>query len=133
MHDPTSSIHNRSRSAVILLAVAFSFSSCVTYRAQTHIQEATEFDSLRVTSLFWGIAQSPKIVSAATCDTLHLYGMSEVSIRRSFGDYMLSLVTVGIYNPAKLKWKCAKGPGKTGTMTAPVVKQSSPSKPTKPL
>jgi hypothetical protein len=133
MHDHSSPIYNRCRSVVILLAVAFSFSSCVTYRVQTHVQEATEFDSLRVSSLFWGIAQSPKIVSAATCDSLHLYGMSEVSMRRSFGDYMLSLVTVGIYNPAKLKWKCAKGPGKTGTMTAPVAKPASPSKPTKPL
>ena len=101
---------------VFMLTATISLSSCVSYRVQTRKLEGTEYDQERVRSLFWGIMQSPKVVTTPICDSLGSSGMSEVYIRRNFGDYLLSALSLGIYNPATLKWKCSKPCPKTGTM-----------------
>jgi hypothetical protein len=101
---------------VILLTATLSLSSCVTYRVQTKKLEGTEYEQQRVSSILWGILQSPKVVTTPVCDSLGSAGMSEVYIRRNFGDFLLSAVTLGIYNPATLKWKCSKPCPKTGTL-----------------
>ena len=116
MHFQLKSIRYRGGLAVILLTAALSFSNCVTYRVQTQKQEGTEYEQRQVSSLFWGILQSPKVVTTPICDALGSPGMSEVNIRRNFGDYLLSAVTLGIYNPATLKWKCGKPCPKTGNL-----------------
>jgi hypothetical protein len=116
MHPQLKSSRYRCQVAVILLTVVLSLSNCVAYRVQTKKQEGTEYDQRKVSSLFWGILQSPKQVTTPVCDSLGSPGMSEVYIRRNFGDYLLSTVTLGIYNPATLKWKCSKPCPKTGTM-----------------
>lgn len=102
--------------ATLWLVLASCCCSCVTYRVQTKKLEGTEYQQQRVKSLFWGILQTPKIVTTPICDSLGSPGMSEVFIRRNFGDYVLSTVTIGIYNPATLKWKCSKPCPQTGTL-----------------
>jgi hypothetical protein len=116
MHPTPQPLPYRCRLVVILLTVTLSFSSCVTYRVQTKKLEGTEYEQRRVSSLFWGILQNPKVVTTPVCDSLGSQGMSEVYIRRNFGDYLLSTVTLGIYNPSTLKWKCGKPCPKTGTL-----------------
>ncbi len=102
--------------SAMLLTAALTFNSCVTYRVQTQKLEGTEYEEKRVSSLFWGLLQNPKVVTTPVCDSLGSPGMSEVYIRRNFGQYLLSSLTLGIYNPAKLKWKCSKPCPKTGDL-----------------
>ncbi|MDB5156926.1 MAG: hypothetical protein JWR50_1633 [Mucilaginibacter sp.] len=104
------------RLAVLLLICLLSFTGCVTYRVETKKQEGTEYEQRRVSSLLWGILQNPKVVRTPVCDSLGTPGMSEVYIHRNFGDFLLSAVTVGIYNPATLKWKCSKPCPQTGNL-----------------
>jgi hypothetical protein len=99
-----------------LVVILLTLSSCVTYRVQTKKLEGTEYEQQRVSSILWGILQSPKVVTTPVCDSLGAAGMSEVYIRRNFGDFLLSAVTLGIYNPATLKWKCSKPCPKTGPL-----------------
>jgi hypothetical protein len=99
-----------------LVVILLTLSSCVTYRVQTKKLEGTEYEQQRVSSILWGILQSPKVVTTPVCDSLGAAGMSEVYIRRNFGDYLLTMITLGIYNPATLKWKCSKPCPKTGIM-----------------
>lgn len=106
----------RCLAVAVLLSAALSFSSCITYRVQTQKLEGTEYEERKVSSLFWGILQNPKVITTPVCDSLGAPGMSEVYIRRNFGHYLLSTVTLGIYNPAKLKWKCSKPCPKTGDL-----------------
>lgn len=108
--------HRRCLAVAVILTVALSFSSCITYRVQTHKLEGTEYEERRVSSLFWGILQNPKVITTPVCDSLGSPGMSEVYIRRNFGHFILSTVTLGIYNPAILKWKCSKPCPKTGNL-----------------
>ncbi|BAV06690.1 hypothetical protein SAMN05421788_107348 [Filimonas lacunae] len=100
----------------MVLTAALSFSSCITYRVQTQKLEGTEYEERKVSSLFWGIVQNPKVITTPVCDSLGTPGMSEVYIRRNFGHYLLSSITIGIYNPAIIKWKCSKPCPKTGNL-----------------
>jgi hypothetical protein len=102
------SILQRCRSVLIVLLISVSFSECASYRITTLKQSGTEYQELKVNSYLWGILQSPKEVTTPVCDSLGSPGLSEVMLRRNFGDYLASVFTLGIWNPALLKWKCSK-------------------------
>jgi hypothetical protein len=86
-------------------------SSCYTYRLATHAQPAT--DQLTTTtkhtySLFWGLLNKPQVLQTPNCDELGVNGVSEVTIKTNLGYALLTVVTLGIYCPVNISWKCAK-------------------------
>ncbi|SHL92291.1 Bor/Iss family lipoprotein [Mucilaginibacter sp. OK098] len=109
-------IYFRKPVVAFLLVITLLTSSCVTFRVQTHKQEGTEYQSHPINVYLWGILQSPKAVTTPICDSLGSPGMSEVYLRRNFGQYLIGVVTLGIWSPAKLYWKCSKPCPKTGKM-----------------
>jgi hypothetical protein len=101
---------------ISLFTVTLLLSSCVSYRVQTKKQAGAGGDQRPITSLFWGILQSPNVVVTPVCDSLAAPGLSEVSIKRNFGNYLLSTITLGIYNRATLRWECSKPCPVRGTL-----------------
>jgi hypothetical protein len=94
--------------ATPLLLSLFFLSSCYSYRIMTHAQPGTEVQSIKAVSLFWGLAQSPKQLLTPNCDSLGLNGMAEVRMRTNAGYIFLTVITLGIYCPMKVEWKCSK-------------------------
>jgi hypothetical protein len=94
--------------AIPLLLSLFLFSSCYSYRIMTHAQPGTEVQTVKAASLFWGLAQSPKQLLTPNCDSLGLNGMAEVRMRTNPGYILLTVITLGIYCPMKVEWKCSK-------------------------
>jgi Bor protein len=101
------SLHQCCKLAVTVLLISI-FPGCATYTITTMKQPGTEYQQRKVNSYLWGILQSPKEVTTPVCDSLGSPGLSEVMLRRNFGDYVASVFTLGIWNPALLKWKCSK-------------------------
>ena len=64
--------------------------------------------TVKAASLFWGLAQSPKQLLTPNCDSLGLNGMAEVRMRTNVGYIFLTVITLGIYCPMKVEWKCSK-------------------------
>jgi hypothetical protein len=104
------------RMVVIVSLASVCLCGCATYRIDTYRQPGTEYQQCKVNSFFWGLLQSPQEVTTPVCDSLGSPGLSEVVLRRNFGDYVASVFTLGIWNPALLKWKCSKPCQKRGSL-----------------
>jgi|SRR5580704_9369459 hypothetical protein len=109
------SAYHWQRMAVIATFITICLSSCATYRVETFNQPGTEYQKCKVNSFFWGLLQSPKQVTTPVCDSLNT-GLSEVLLRRNFGAYVASFITLGTWSPATLEWKCSKPCQKSGSL-----------------
>ena len=111
-----------SRLKLPVLALVLScttMSSCYTYRLATHAQPATETlvtTRKTVHSLFWGVLNKPQVLHTPNCDALGVNGVSEVMVRTNFGYAFITVLTLGIYCPVTIEWKCAKPCQQTGDL-----------------
>ena len=100
-----------------LFSATLFFSSCYSYRVATHAQAGTEtVATMTAHSLFWGLVKKPAEIHTPICDSLEINGMSEVVIKNNFGYSLITVVTLGIWCPIKLEWKCGKPCKKCGTL-----------------
>lgn len=111
-------LSNRSKYSlpVWLLSITLLFSSCYNYRIATRAQPGTEVTSATAHSFFWGLAQKPSTITTPNCDSLDVNGMAEVTMKSNFGYSLITVVTLGIWSPMKLEWKCSKPCKKTDTL-----------------
>ena len=92
---------------VAFLAVMVASQGCYHYRiSPTKFDPATEYKSATVHGLFWGAAQSPKILYADNC--VGSNRLDEVRMTTNLGYSLLTVATLGIWCPMKVEWKCAK-------------------------
>ena len=83
--------------------------SCYSYRVTTHAQAGTEASkSVTANSFFWGLIQKPAVIHTPLCDTLGVNGVAEVTVKTNLGYALITVVTLGIWSPMKVQWKCSK-------------------------
>jgi hypothetical protein len=108
---------NKPKFSIAIIAVTFFFSSCYSYRIATNAQAGTEITKKRVNAYFWGLLQSPKNgITTPNCDTLNANGMAEVQVKTNLGYAVITVVTLGIWCPIQVSWKCGKPCQKTQTL-----------------
>ena len=89
------------------LLIFFLVQSCYHYRVSTsNFDPSTGYNKKTVHSLFWGLAQEN--VTATDCDSLKINSVDEVRITTNFGYALITVVTLGIWCPMEVEWKCAK-------------------------
>ncbi len=92
-----------------LLAIAVLFSSCYSYRVATHAQAGSELSKpVTAHAFFWGLIQKPAQIHTPVCDSLQLNGMSEVTVKSNLGYSLITVITLGIWSPVKVQWRCSK-------------------------
>lgn len=96
------------RVPLALLTCLLLFSSCYTYRVATHAQPGTEFNSRTAHSFFWGLVQNPKEIATPICDSLNTNGVAVVQVKSNFGYSLITVLTLGIWSPMRIEWKCSK-------------------------
>ena len=94
--------------SIFFLSLIVVLSSCYPARVATHAQAGTEASHQTVNFFFWGAIQSPKQVTTPVCDSLGVNGMAEVTVKNNFGYALITVVTLGIWSPTRLEWKCSK-------------------------
>jgi choline-glycine betaine transporter len=100
-----------------LVLFTFLMSSCYSYRVATHAQAGTELSKpVTAHSFFWGLVQKPAQIHTPICDSLQVNGMSEVTVKTNLGYAFITVVTLGIWSPMKLQWRCGKPCKKSGTL-----------------
>jgi hypothetical protein len=104
------------RKILLTLSFALILSSCYTTRVATHAQPGSEMQGQTVNSFFWGIIQSPKRVETPICDSLNANGLAEVTVKNNFGYSLITVVTLGIWSPTRIEWKCSKPCQKVGSL-----------------
>jgi Bor protein len=108
---------NRTMFTAGLFALMLVFSSCYSYRVATHAQAGTGLSKpVTAHAFFWGLVQKPPQIRTPVCDSLQLNGMSEVTVKTNFGYALITVITLGIWSPAKVQWKCSKPCKETGTL-----------------
>ena len=110
---------NRFRNIVSLWMISLTLlsSSCYSYRVATNAQPGSEVSKpFTANSFFWGLIQKPKEIHTPICDSLGVNGMAEVTMKTNFGYALITVVTLGIWSPMKVQWKCGKPCKKSGTL-----------------
>lgn len=93
------------------------FSSCYNFKVATRAQAGTEAPKpVTAHSFFWGLAQKPVKISTPICDSLDVNGMAEVTMKNNFGYSLITVVTLGIWCPMRVEYKCSKPCKKTGSL-----------------
>lgn len=103
----------------LLLCGTLLLSSCYSYRLATQAQPSTDIttaQSVRAYSLFWGIVNKPQVITTPTCDSLGVNGVAEVYVKNNFGNAFITVLTLGIYSPVRIEWKCSKPCAQTGEL-----------------
>jgi len=100
----------------VLMMVLFC-SSCYSYRIATQALPGTEVSQTKtVHSFFWGLVQKPGEIHTPVCDSLGVNGVAEVTIKTNLGYSVITVVTLGIWSPMKVEWKCSKPCKKSDTL-----------------
>lgn len=70
-------------------------------------QPSTEWESKRVNTFLWGALRQDVIVDNCRVgdDRIHI---EEIKIEKNFGSIVATIVTLGLWEPSKISWKCAK-------------------------
>jgi len=103
------------RLLVLLIACTTLGSSCYTYRVSTRAQAGTEMIRHKtVHSLFWGLLNKPEEIHTPLCDSLNLKGMAVVEVKTNLGYSLITVLTLGIWSPLQVGWKCSKPCQETG-------------------
>ena len=91
---------------VLILAVMFIAQSCYHYRVISTIGDpTTEYQHKVMWSYCWGLVNKPQFYVVPNCDKS---AIDEVRVTTTFGNTLLTIVTLGIVCPVSLEWKCSK-------------------------
>ena len=103
---------------VIFISLMSMTQGCYHYRVSSaHFDPSTSYNQKTVHSFFWGLVQPGEngiSVVANNCDSLNIHSIDEVRISTNFGYALLTVVTLGIWSPMTVEWKCAKPCGHEG-------------------
>ncbi len=103
--------------AVPIVVLLFVFNSCYSYRVATQAQAGTETSgTMTAHSLFWGLVKKPVEIHTPVCDSLGVNGVAEVTMKTNFGYALITVVTLGIWSPMQVEWKCSKPCKKSGIL-----------------
>lgn len=99
----------------MLVFVMATTQSCYHYRVlTTNSDPATEYQKKVVYSYFWGLINKPKDFIVPNCNNNN--ALDEVRVTTNIGYSLLTVVTLGIYCPLEVQWKCHKPPHREGNM-----------------
>ncbi len=92
---------------ILIIAFFLIFQSCYHYHVTTsNFDPSTHYQKKNVSSFFWGLVQQNVI--ASNCDSLKINSLDEVHVKTNFGYALITVVTLGIWSPMTIEWKCAK-------------------------
>ena len=109
----------------VLLCFILLFSSCSTilvYQAGNQEgrvegdQPGTEWNGKRINTFFWGALRQDVIITECRLGNGERLNIEEVKIEKNFGSIVATVVTLGLWEPAKVSWKCAKPKVPTGVL-----------------
>jgi len=96
---------SRSFRPVLAVIAAIAIQGCYHTRVMTNAAPATEYQHATAHPMFWGLVQDNVVP-----DNCPSGAMQEVRVNSNFGYSLLTVVTLGIWSPLDMEWRCAKNP-----------------------
>lgn len=92
---------------VLLILFVITIQGCYQYRViNTNDDPVTEYEQRVVWSYAWGLVNKPQNLHVPNCTDST--ALNEVVYSKNFGQSLLTVVTLGIVSPVKIKWRCHK-------------------------
>jgi hypothetical protein len=102
---------------ILLIGLASATDSCSTIHVyqvggpqgrEMGNQPATEWESKPSNTFFWGaLRQDVRIENCVLGDGSRL-NIEEIKVQKNFGGIVATIITLGIWEPVKISWRCAK-------------------------
>jgi Bor protein len=102
--------------AVAALAGLLALAGCAEYHLSTpSLSPAPGEYRQSMNAYVWGLVLDPQVVSAEDCK----YGIDDVFIERNFGQDLASVVTLGLWMPAEVRYHCKAQGTRGGSIPEP--------------
>jgi hypothetical protein len=116
--------HARSGAALLLLC-ALAAAGCNRYHVyqvggtrqrEQGNQPSTEWKHKTLHSFLWGFIRQDLPVADCQMVDGSRFGIEEIKVETNFGGILASTVSLGIWSPVKVSWRCARPPVVGGTL-----------------
>ena len=123
---PHPHVFRRPRLSIVALFVVcwVSTSSCYRYHVyqvggprELGNQPATEWQGKTLHAFAWGAVRQDLPVDNCQLGNGQRTGIEEVQVDTNFGFVLASVVTLGLWVPLKVSWRCAKAPVPADSLT----------------
>lgn len=126
MHDDTAAARRSRRLRAALLAGLIGLASCVQYQITIPDSDPIQLEgqqgpyvSKTMHAYFWGNIVDPQVLAAA-CQG---QGINDVFVDRNFAYDLASVLTLGIWSPLDLRFRCKAPPTRGGVFPDPATTQ----------
>ena len=109
-----------------VLAIGLWSSACATYHVfqvggplEEGNQPLTEWKSKTLNSFLWGAIRQDLPVDNCKLGDQSRTGIEEVKVESNFGGTVATVLTLGLWRPLKVSWRCARPKGLHGVVEPP--------------
>ena len=93
-----------------LLVLSLMLSACAHYRVVVpEPTPATDYETVTMHAYFWGAIEDTR-----PTDNCLANAIDEVRVHQTLPQFLATLVTLGIWMPLRVEWRCAKPPQQEG-------------------
>jgi len=103
-------MHRRFRAHAMIVAVAIGLAGCANYHLRSpEPNPATGYKHATLHAFLWGAIEETEVADTCESDAI-----DEVRVRNNYGYALITVVTLGIWMPMDVAWKCRKRPLDSG-------------------
>lgn len=84
--------------------------------SQPQNMPSTEWKSKNLNSFLWGLIRQDLPITNCRLANGQRLGIEEIRVGRSLGQTLATFLTLGIWAPAKISWRCCRPPSQSGTL-----------------
>ena len=84
--------------------------------SQPQNMPGTEWQSKTLMSFAWGLWRQDLPITNCRLANGQRLGIEEIRIGRSFGQFVITLLTLGFVAPTRVSWRCCRPPSQAGTL-----------------
>lgn len=84
--------------------------------SQPQNMPGTEWKTRNLNSFLWGLIRQDLPITTCRLSNGQRVGIEEVRIGRTRGQMLISFLTIGLWAPTQVSWRCCRPPSQTGTL-----------------
>jgi Bor protein len=84
--------------------------------SQPQNMPGTEWRTATLNCFFWGLIRQDLPITNCRLTNGQRLGIEELRIGRSFPQVLATLVTLGLWAPTRVSWRCCRPPSQSGTL-----------------
>ena len=84
--------------------------------SQPQNMPGTEWKSRNLNSFLWGLIRQDLPITNCRLANGQRLGIEEIRLGRSWKQAIVTLLTLGIWAPVRVNWRCCRPPSQSGTL-----------------